>query len=81
MWTDWKRQYSTRNLLITGSYIRRGRHTCLIEKGKLADLVILSENPLDVSITEAKHVKHIQVLETIKEGVTIWKGPSTLPEG
>lgn len=41
-----------------------------IEKGKLADLVVVSENPLTV---DPLTIKDIKVLETIKEGVTIYK--------
>lgn len=41
-----------------------------LEKGKLADLVILSDDP--TTIDPAK-IKDIQVLETIKEGKTIYK--------
>ena len=40
-----------------------------IAEGKLADLVILDKNPLKVDVTE---IKDIQVLETIKEGNTIF---------
>jgi predicted amidohydrolase YtcJ len=40
-----------------------------IEPGKLADLVILSGNPLTV---EPAAIKEIRVVETIKEGKTIW---------
>lgn len=41
-----------------------------LEKGKLADLVILDENPLKV---DPYAIKDIQVLETIKEGVTLYE--------
>lgn len=40
-----------------------------IEAGKLADLVILDQNPLMVDLDQ---IKNIQVLETIKEGKTLW---------
>jgi predicted amidohydrolase YtcJ len=39
-----------------------------IEKGKLADFVVLSDNPLAV---DPMMLKDIQVMETIKEGSTI----------
>ncbi|WP_431157835.1 amidohydrolase [Winogradskyella poriferorum] len=38
--------------------------------GKLADLVILDKNPLKV---EEAEIKNIKVLETIKEGVSVYK--------
>ena len=41
-----------------------------IKEGKRADLVILDRNPMK---TEKKMLKEIQVLETIKEGKSIWK--------
>jgi predicted amidohydrolase YtcJ len=41
-----------------------------LEKGKLADLVILDSNPLKI---DQKKIKDIKVLETIKEGQTIFK--------
>lgn len=41
-----------------------------IEEGKIADLVILSHSPLDV---DSDKIKDIQVLETIKNGETIFR--------
>jgi predicted amidohydrolase YtcJ len=41
-----------------------------LEEGKLADMVILDKNPLKV---EPDAIKDIQVVETIKEGVSIYK--------
>ncbi len=41
-----------------------------ITPGKLADLVILGENPLTC---DSSRLKEIPVLETIKEGITIYK--------
>jgi predicted amidohydrolase YtcJ len=41
-----------------------------LEKGKLADLVILDKNPLKVAPDD---IKDIVVLETIKEGLSIFK--------
>ena len=41
-----------------------------LEPGKLADLVILDKNPLTV---DPMAIKDIQVVETIKEGKTIYK--------
>lgn len=43
-----------------------------IEVGKLADLVILSANPLKVKVTT---IKDIKVMETIKEGTSIFVAP------
>ena len=41
-----------------------------LEEGKLADLVVLDKNPLKVAPAE---IKEIIVLETIKEGVVVYK--------
>jgi hypothetical protein len=41
-----------------------------IEKGKLADLVILSD---DITTIDPSKIKEVQVLETIKEGKTVFK--------
>ncbi len=44
-----------------------------LEPGKLADLVILSADPLTV---EPDAIREIKVLETIKEGASIYRAPS-----
>ncbi len=41
-----------------------------LEKGKLADLVILNQNPLKIDPTK---IKDIQVVTTIKEGKTVYQ--------
>jgi predicted amidohydrolase YtcJ len=43
-----------------------------LEVGKLADLVILDKNPLSVNPMD---IKDIKVMETIKEGKTVFKAP------
>ncbi len=49
---------------------REDDRTGSIEVGKLADLVILSGNPLTVPAGE---IEGITVQETIKEGLTVWR--------
>ena len=41
-----------------------------LEPGKLADLVILEQNPLKV---DPRTIKDIKVLETIKDGQTVFE--------
>ena len=41
-----------------------------LEKGKLADLVILDKNPLKI---EPENIKDIQVLKTIKKGEVVFE--------
>ena len=47
-----------------------------LETGKLADLVVLEKNPLKV---DPASIKNIQVVETIKEGTTVYKLGATKP--
>jgi predicted amidohydrolase YtcJ len=44
-----------------------------ITEGKLADLVVLSDNPLTI---DPMQLNTITVLETIKEGATVWSAPA-----
>lgn len=41
-----------------------------LEAGKLADMVILDQNPLKI---DPMKLKDIKVMETIKEGVSVYK--------
>ena len=41
-----------------------------IKEGKLANLIILDKNPLEIEIDK---IKEIKILETIKEGETLYK--------
>ena len=41
-----------------------------IKKGKLANLIIVDKNPLSIKFED---IKNIKVLETIKEGRTLYK--------
>jgi len=55
----------------TGAYqIKEEASKGTLEPGKLADLVVLSANPLAV---DAATIKDISVLRTIKEGVTVYE--------
>ena len=41
-----------------------------LNEGKLANFIIIDKNPFEV---ETDEIKNIQILETIKEGETLWK--------
>ena len=41
-----------------------------IKEGKLANLIIIDKNPFKI---QTDKIKDIQILETIKEGKTLWK--------
>ncbi len=63
-----------RSLTINGAYQYHEEKTKgSLEPGKLADLVVLSANPLKV---DPLTIKAIQVVETIKEGRSIYRNPS-----
>jgi predicted amidohydrolase YtcJ len=47
-----------------------------LEPGKVADLVLLSADPLSVP---AARLRDVKVLETVKEGRTVWKAPASAP--
>ncbi|MGH8248458.1 MAG: amidohydrolase [Gammaproteobacteria bacterium] len=58
-------------ITINGAYIYREEASKgSLEPGKLADMVVLSENPLKV---DPMAIKDIKVVETIREGKTIYK--------
>jgi predicted amidohydrolase YtcJ len=53
-------------------------HKGSIEPGKLADLVILSGDPTAI---DPEHLDQLEVVETIKEGVTVFRsGHAASPE-
>jgi len=62
--------HALRAVTATAAYqIKEERTKGTLEVGKLADLVILEQNPLKV---DPKTLKDIRVLQTIKEGVTVF---------
>jgi predicted amidohydrolase YtcJ len=61
-------------LTIHGAYQYKEEHTKgSLEVGKLADLVILDRNPLKI---DPLQIKEIRILETIKEGQSVYKARS-----
>jgi predicted amidohydrolase YtcJ len=63
-----------RAMTINGAYqYHEEKSKGSLEPDKLADLVVLSANPLKV---EPLAIKNIQVVETIKEGRSIYRNPS-----
>ncbi|ASJ20854.1 amidohydrolase [Brachyspira hampsonii] len=63
-------------ITINAAYQNKEEHLKgTIEEGKLADLVILSDNPLTC---DPMKIKDIEVLETIKEGKTLYTKKSEL---
>jgi len=68
-----------RAITINGAYQYHEEKTKgSLEPGKLADLVVLNANPLKV---QPMAIKDIQVLETIKEGRSIYRNPSPSADG
>jgi len=63
-----------RSITINGAYQYKEEKTKgSLEVGKLADLVILDRNPLKV---EPLDIKSVQVMQTIKEGRTVYERPA-----
>ena len=68
-----------RALTINGAYqFHEEKTKGSLEPGKLADLVVLSANPVKV---DPMTIKDIQVLETIKEGTSLYRNPSLTTGG
>ena len=68
-----------RAITINGAYqFHEEKTKGSLEPGKLADLVVLSANPLKV---DPMSIKEIQVLETIKEGTSLYRNPSLTAGG
>ncbi len=67
-----------RAITINGAYQYREEKTKgTLEAGKLADLVILSANPVKVA---PMAIKDITVMQTIKEGLVVYTRPAAGPE-
>jgi len=65
-----------RSITINGAYQYKEEKTKgSLEVGKLADLVILDRNPLKV---EPLDIKSVQVMQTIKEGRTVYERPAAV---
>jgi len=65
-----------RSITINGAYQYKEEKTKgSLEVGKLADLVILDRNPLKV---EPLDIKSVQVMQTIKEGHTVYERPAAV---
>ena len=56
--------------IFAGAYIGTIVMMTALEVGKLADMIILDKNPLKASPSE---IKEIKVLETIKDGVIVYR--------
>ena len=66
-----------RSVTVYGAFqIKEEKTKGTLEVGKLADLVILDRNPLKVEPTT---IKSIKVVETIKEGVTVYRDDAAQP--
>jgi adenine deaminase len=68
-----------RALTINGAYqFHEEKTKGSLEPGKLADLVVLSANPVKV---DPMSIKEIQVVETIKEGTSLYRNPALTAGG
>ena len=66
-----------RAITINGAYQYREEKTKgTLEAGKLADMVVLSANPVKV---DPAAIKDIQVLQTLKEGQVVYTRPASAP--
>jgi hypothetical protein len=72
---SWLEEEAAIHGIVVEGVIRRGNPVRqLLEVGKAADLVILSENPLRVA---PEDLLSIEVLRTIKGGEGLWSRPAT----